>query len=207
MSENVDPVRDELSEGRDDIADVRALLVPGQIPVAASDAGALQLGVIGRTEDVAVSPDGSRLVIAGFNANVLAVAEFDVTSTDRVHASIGRVDLLRAPDLARPHGVIWLDDTTLVVANRESELLLIDVTAPSDHRAAVIGTRVLVDGTSPVPVHSPGSVAARWITADLVEMIVCNNYAHDVTRYIVDRSDDWKVVDAGPSARRVAGDS
>ena len=84
MSENVDPVRDELSEGRDDIADVRALLVPGQIPVAASDAGALQLGVVGRTEDVAVSPDGSRLVIAGFNANVLAVAEFDVTSTDRV---------------------------------------------------------------------------------------------------------------------------
>ena len=106
------------------------------------------------------------------------------------------MDLLRAPDLARPHGVIWLDDTTLVVANRESELLLIDVTAPSDHRAAVIGTRVLVDGTSPVPVHSPGSVAARWITGDLVEMVVCNNYAHDVTRYIVDRSDDWKVVDA-----------
>ena len=41
--------------------DVRSMLVPGQIPVDALDHVALQLSVIGRTEDVAVSPDGRRI--------------------------------------------------------------------------------------------------------------------------------------------------
>ena len=142
-----------------------------------------------------MSPDGRRIALAGFSANALAIADFE--ETDAREVAVTAVEFVRSPKLARPHGLAFLDDETLLVANRESEVLLIDL-ATAVGRAGQSGdaTRVLVDGESGVPVRSPGSVAIRWITTDLVELIVCNNYAHDVTRYVIDRSEGWRVVDA-----------
>jgi hypothetical protein len=45
-------------------------------------------------------------------------------------------------------------------------------------------------------------LCAQWIDDDLLEVMVCNNYAHDVTRHVLDRSRGWEVVDGEVLLRR-----
>ncbi len=178
------------------LVDVRTGLVPIQFDVACADDVATRLGIIGRTEDVAVSSGGNRLAIAGFNANLIAIVDFEVSLQARAGVALNSVEFVRSPELSRPHGVSFLDEEHLLVANRESELLLVHVGARGGSNCQAPPTKVLVDGNARVPVRTPGSVVVRHITNVLSEVMVCNNYAHDVTRYVLDRSDGWRVVDA-----------
>ena len=93
----------------------------------------------------------------------------------------------------------FVDDETLLVANRESELVVLDIgEVDPSVSVATVSSRVLIDGAAAVPVRTPGSVAARWIAEDLLEVLVCNNYVNDVTRHLLDRAAGWEVVDAEP---------
>lgn len=172
--------------------------VSWEMPVVMSEEVAAHLGAVGRTEDVAISPDGRRMAIAGFSANVIALVDFEIThEMDAATICLTSVALARSDAMARPHGIAFVDDTTLVVANRESELLLVELTPPGGPPGRVVAeTRVIVDGDHPVPVRSPGSVAVRRVASGMFEIVVCNNYAHDLTRYVVDGDDEWAVVDA-----------
>jgi hypothetical protein len=169
--------------------DVCRPLVPDQLVVEADDSVARRLGELARTEDVAPSPDGRRLAIAGYERNEIFLVECR-TSTDRVVAE--SVTATTVEGLCRPHGLAFLDDRTLVVANRESELLLVMLDEPTGTRP--VAASVLLDGSHPVPVRSPGSVVAQRLTSRLVEITVCNNFAHDVTRYVLDRACEWRIV-------------
>lgn len=162
--------------------------------LVANDVAAV-IATIGRTEDIAVSPDGTRLLVAGFERNVLALITFETDSSDRQRPVIELtgVTLVTNARLAQPHGVDFIDDSTILVANRASEVLIMDVPAPGsgrlgahNHRSAA---KVLLDQESPVPVRTPGSLAVRRF-GDLAEVVVCNNYVHDVTRHVIDLTDE-----------------
>ena len=56
---SVDPT--SRTEVAGSLTDVRDEVVAGQLAVSCTDEVALQLGLVGRTEDVAISPDGRRL--------------------------------------------------------------------------------------------------------------------------------------------------
>lgn len=155
-----------------------------------TDDCASTLAGLGRTEDVAMSPDGSILVVAGFNSNQLTLVQFRV-DVDAVE--ISEAVPVAVEGLMRPHGLAFVDDVTLLVANRESELSLVRL---DGRRRAVCSASVLIDGSTDVPVRTPGSVATRRLGGDLVEVFVCNNYVHDVTRYVLDGRQDWAVIDA-----------
>lgn len=166
------------------------------------------LGTIGRTEDIVTGPNGDRVAIVGFLANSILLARLAPTDgTARV--AVESVLLVHSHDLHHPHGVEFLDESTLVIANRAAELITLtlpdDVVGPPRpypgsaivHHVTV-DCRPLVDATAAVPVRSPGSVAVRRLSSGLVEVYVCNNYVHEVTRHVVARAADggWTVVDA-----------
>jgi DNA-binding beta-propeller fold protein YncE len=168
---------------------------PGHVQVVATPAVAAAVGSIGRTEDVAVSPDGTTMALAAFDTDAIAFIRFERRTIDRRPSIVvTSCTTVRVEGLRRPHGVAYLSDRTLVVANRESELLLVEL--GDDDGSPTASGRVLVDGGHAVPVRWPGSVAASPLGDDLVEILVCNNYAHDVTRYVVDGRSGWTVVDA-----------
>lgn len=169
--------------------DVRLRVSDRQLPLTVDDEMASVLASLGRTEDLALSPDGALLVIAGFDSNRLCLVQVRI-GPDGVE--IGDVRAAGADGLARPHGLTFLDDTTLLVANRESQLSLVCL---DEQRVVVQSSTVLIDGTADVPVRTPGSVAVRRLGGDLVEVFVCNNYAHDVTRYVLDARQDWSIID------------
>jgi hypothetical protein len=172
-----------------------------QLPLIMDDTVAVRLGVTGRTEDVAVSPDGRRLAVACFGASRVALVEFSV---ERDHdgerpsalllTSVVMVDCL---GLLRPHGLAFVDDATLLVANRGSQLVLVDLPKVGDDAPCVtVQGLVVADATSPVPVHAPGSVVTLDAGGGLTEVLVCNNEANTVTRHVVDTHDGCVVVDA-----------
>ncbi|MBL0038437.1 MAG: hypothetical protein IPP36_07305 [Nitrosomonadales bacterium] len=85
-----------------------------------SDEVCRKLAGLGRTEDVKFSPDGRRLAIAGFNCNKILILELDCDFTD-IHKNVVISDFVEISSLSlkNPHGLAFLDDKTLIVANRK----------------------------------------------------------------------------------------
>jgi hypothetical protein len=73
----------------------------------------------GRTEDVRISPDGRRLALACYSENAIRLAEVAVerTSSD-VEVAVTGFELLRGSGVREPHGVDFVTDDVVVVANR-----------------------------------------------------------------------------------------
>src|SRR5512141_435118 len=90
-----------------------------QIEFTASREVRQALASLGRTEDVKFSPSNTRLAIAGFARNKILVVEVDITASE----ACKRVELtdcleVESSSLRAPHGLSFIDDETLVVANR-----------------------------------------------------------------------------------------
>src|SRR3954464_7512471 len=91
-----------------------------RIPFTADEPVSAAIRRLGRTEDVQWSPAGRRLALIAYDVNRVLILEADVD----VDGDASRVELSGALEITsasfrHPHGVSWLDEDTLVVANRE----------------------------------------------------------------------------------------
>jgi sugar lactone lactonase YvrE len=147
---------------------------------------------LGRTEDVMFSPSNRRLAVAGFRANKIAVFDIDLSWKSGVcQIAIPRVIEVHAPFLAEPHGICFLDERTLAVANRSGHVHIMDAPfpeTPHDQRSTI--DRKCIKGGPESLVRTPGSVAAIVLDGGSVELAVCNNSANYVTRHIIRNSTD-----------------
>ena len=150
---------------------------------------------LGRTEDVVFSPSNKRLAIAGFRANKIAVFDIALTRKNGVsEVSIPRVMELHAPFLIEPHGICFLDEQTLAVANRGEFVHILDAPLPeTPHEQCSVIARKTIRGGAAALVHTPGSVAISAIDAESFELAVCNNAANYVTRHVVRNGDEIDV--------------
>ena len=157
------------------------------IPFDASKEVAAVIRQLGRTEDVVFSPSNRRMAIAGFRANRIAVFDISVAGANGTFdVSLPRVVELDAPFLNEPHGICFLGENMLAVANRTGLVHLIDAPlSGSPHDKHSVASRMTIAGSGHALVHTPGSVAAIAIDADSFELMVCNNYVNHVTRHIV----------------------
>jgi len=163
------------------------------VPIAAGKGVAEALGRLGRTEDIHFSPDGKRLAIAGFNENRILI--LDVAIEDAAFGRGGSATKagfsdhleISSPCLDKPHGVFWIDDRTLIVANRQAN---VDVFALPAHTEGVcellLEPIASIGAGEETVVSTPGSVAALNVDDGMVEVLVCNNYAHTVTSHVLD---------------------
>ncbi|MFI5047733.1 MAG: YncE family protein [Acidimicrobiia bacterium] len=145
------------------------------------------LGRLGRTEDVRIAPRNDRLVLAAFDRELLAVVDFTIT-VDGGHpqVQVSHVDELRSPRLHLPHGVDFLDDATLLVANCTGDLAVLHL--PCDREAAGASGRLTAFDPSPAHgfelVGAPSSVLVDHQRDD-VDVLVCYNADHAVSRHRV----------------------
>jgi hypothetical protein len=153
------------------------------------------LGRIGRTEDVAFSPSGRRIAIAALLTNRILLVDVE---TDAENAG-APVRLTRAVELvsaalARPHGVAWIGDERLIVANREGAVALFEIPARGTGPARLSLDPLLTIGHPRDPVITPGSLSVFDLGAGLIELLVCNNYVHTVSRHLLDARAGFGVV-------------
>jgi len=158
-----------------------------RIGVRADEAVKDALARIGRTEDVAFSPSGDRVAIAALVENLVLLVDVD-TDPDDAGAPIrlaGAVEI-RSAALNRPHGLTWLADGHLIVANREGAVVVFEVPADGRQQDRLILDPMLTIGYPNEPVVTPGSLSVFNVGAGLFELLVCNNYVHTVSRHLVD---------------------
>jgi hypothetical protein len=181
----------------------RTVEVMPELSVSMSDLVDKAVTGMGRTEDVVVSPDGRRLAVATINNDEIVILDFAVEfrpddPTPR-GVALTSAATIGCHSMARPHGVAWLDDDTLLVGNRQSEVLVLDISGVGalvdgqQHFAAE--ARVLLGGERRIQIDSPGSVVVRATDEELADIVVCNNYTHQVTRHVVDRVHDYACLD------------
>ena len=154
------------------------------------------LGNIGRSEDVKLSPNERRMVIAGFEKNKLLLidVEFDFSGGGKRIALTKCIEIT-APNLRKPHGLTFIDDETLVVANRDGDVFILGLPSGEDGVKEVELHPLNTIRNGPIHyVHNPGSVSVKQIAPDLHELLVCNNYVHYVTRHILDGRDQYRVI-------------
>lgn len=165
-----------------------------EITFAASDRVQKALAEIGRTEDVKFSPDNRRLAIAGYTKNqILIINTLIEESATGKRVTLSDCTTITSPSLQQPHGLFFIDDQTLIVANRSGEVPIL--------RLPRIGTGARSCELSPlhtIPadqahyVKTPGSIAVSRIGLELYEILLCNNYVHYVTRHIVDGREGFR---------------
>ncbi|HEX8679597.1 MAG TPA: hypothetical protein VF683_06545, partial [Chthoniobacterales bacterium] len=91
---------------------------------------------------------------------------------------------LASPVLQSPHGLDFIDDETLIVTSRGSDVALFELPPGEEvvrtHEVLPIGSWPANAATL---LHTPGSVAVSHAGDDGCEVLICNNYAHTVTRH------------------------
>ncbi len=170
------------------------------LDVDAPDVVHRTLDAVGRTEDARFSPSGRRLALAGFLHHSIALADVEVDlsgQTPRILVTAAWE--CPASSLVFPHGIDFLDEDTMVVANRHGTITL--------HRIELTGEEMVltdlhIDDRS-APLHTPGSLTVTALGERRYEVLVCDNMASEVRRLNCElRDDHLKVLGAEAVVRR-----
>lgn len=149
---------------------------------------------IGRTEDVRLSPDQRRLALVGHHCNRLLILDLDLGGAAQGIKLTGWLEI-ESDSFDLPHGVAWLDRRTLVVANRASDVVIFELPARSPASGSIKLAPLRTIGREGADVvTTPGSVSVAPIGLGLVELLVCNNYVHHVSRHLLDQNDGFAPV-------------
>lgn len=150
---------------------------------------------VGRTEDIHLSPSGRWLALAAFGRNAILVLGLRIDDSAELCVSLDQHFELRCADFNLPHGVFWIDERTLIVANRAGDSVIVEL--PAELPVGGVTTLVAsqhIRSDSADRVKSPGSVAVSRIGPELHEVLICNNYVHHVSRHILDGREGFAVV-------------
>ena len=166
-----------------------------EIPYRASVAASRVIADLGRTEDVQFSPSNRRLAVAAFHRNRIAVFDVAISRADgKPQVALNGVVEIAAEMLKGPHGLCFLDEETLVVANRQGSVEVVSLPAAGATTDPRASRRRTVLGGAAGRIVTPGSVAAMALDHDTIELLVCNNYVHTVTRHVLDRRADFAAI-------------
>ncbi|MDQ7746915.1 LpqB family beta-propeller domain-containing protein [Hydrogenophaga pseudoflava] len=170
-----------------------------RLPVVYGPGVASALAELGRTEDVHLSPDNRRLAIAGHLCNRVLVLGIDIVwGGDAPQVRLHSPQPLVSREFAYPHGLCWSSDDTLLVANRQGGVPVFRIPPPAvDAAPCELQPLVRLEAAQPGLVETPGSVSVRPLSCGCLDVLVCNNFTHQVTQHLVDPD--------GASPRAVAG--
>lgn len=166
-----------------------------QLELRASNAVRSVLSDIGRTEDVRFSPDNRRLILAGYGLNHLLILKIAIEASDAGPVVVADDFMeLTSNGITSAHGVDFLDDRTLAVANRDGLVSILEI-PPGElagRHSRIDPIRELSGGIF-CKLKSPGSLAARRDAGGRISLLVCNNYTHRVTQHVVDPARGYRV--------------
>lgn len=147
------------------------------------------IATLGRTEDARLSPDGTRLAVAGFLKNRIAIFKIEIQAKMPGKTVIlSAVSVLASPDLKAPHGLDFIDNETLVVANRNGGVYLYRLPQTC---GSVTFQEFAVSPLACIKsdlLSAPGSVAVFSADTGCSEILLCNNSGNSVSRHQFDAS-------------------
>jgi len=138
---------------------------------------------LGRTEDLELSPSRNRLAIAAFTKSKIAVFDLDIRpSSGAPRISISNPVCFASTTLHHPHGMVFLDEDTIVVTNRHRFVDIFRLPrAGGQPDAGDISPLRTISRVGIRSLISPGSVAGHPCGSGRHRLIICDNYANQVT--------------------------
>lgn len=138
---------------------------------------------LGRTEDIHLSPNGKLLAIASILNQHILILNIDLDCTDaNININISDCFEVFSSFLAYPHGVFWVDDHTIAVANRSANVVFFKLPneIPDTKQVFLKPTQILDINNQ---IQTPGSLFLESTRDGSLELLVCNNYAHNISRH------------------------
>ena len=167
-----------------------------QLPFSATNKVSLALKQIGRTEDVHFSPDNKRLALAGLANNQILILDIEIkTTSGKKNISLSDYLEISSPAFSYPHGIFWIDEQTLIVSNRQHETLILHIPdeKPLDRHIELTALHTL-SANSVDMLDTPGSVTVSKVGENWLDVLICNNYAHNVSQHLLNVRDDFSTV-------------
>jgi hypothetical protein len=135
---------------------------------------------IGRTEAVKFSPNNRRLAVASFLRNRIAVFEVCIAASPR-KIFISDVTEICSTYLRHPHGIDFIDDEKIIVANRHGDAIIFELpSGGGSYELAPI--EVIRSGDV---LDTPGAVSIARKRQDFCEALICSNYGNKVTTHLI----------------------
>jgi hypothetical protein len=168
-----------------------------KIDYRATDRVRAVVASLGRTEDLRFSPNNRRLAIAAFNQSRIAILDVEVSkSGESPEVLLTGGITISSPTVSYPHGVDFLDDETIAVASRQGGVAVFRLPVVNANDCDLSPIQFLRPGSGSI-VHTPGSVSVFHGEGGLCELLICNNYADNVSRHTVDRNAGYSIVESG----------
>ena len=144
---------------------------------------------IGRTEDLALSPDNSRLVIVDYFGRRLFVFAIRIETTGvSPQVTLSDCATLRSDALRETHGVAFLGNDHIAVCNRAGDVCIYRLPVPGLHpreQSVEPLARIRGHGLFSARVLTPGSVDSRELAPNQYRVLVCNDAWNAVTAHRV----------------------
>lgn len=153
------------------------------------------VNAIGRTEDLAFSPDNLKLAIASYELNKVLVFNIEVDiSSIQPKAQLSNLCEINSSSFNLPHGIAWINNETIIVANRASNAVVIKIPnfscTSSIVELAALQTLPHIKESSP---HSTDCIDAISLGDGLYEVFICSNDGNYVSHYILNENDNFSV--------------
>lgn len=154
-----------------------------------------KIAALERSEDCRFSPDGRKLAVAGFAKNSVVIFDVEVDlSGPMPKILLSDYTELISDKLDYPHGLDFVDNSTMVVANRARSVSVFDIHGLRSQKQTNIEPVVSLTRADMFnKLNSPGSVSVVRANAECFELLVCNNYSHRVSQHTISRGKALKV--------------
>lgn len=153
------------------------------------------LSTMGRTEDLAFSPNNSKLAIASYALNKVVIFVIEIKFLDRdpkIHL-INAIEI-NSLSITLPHGIAWVNDKTIIVANRKGKAAILEVSntkcATQSITLTELQTLPHIEGTTS---HTTDCIDAHSLGMGLYEIFICSNAGNYVSHYILDENENFAV--------------
>jgi inositol phosphorylceramide mannosyltransferase catalytic subunit len=137
---------------------------------------------LGRTEDVRFSPSSRRLAVVELWNNKITVFEVSIAALHNPkNIYLTDVAQISSTYLRCPHGLDFIDDENILVANREGRPCIFKLPLGATGHYELEPSVVIRSDE----VRTPGSCAVISNEQGLYEALICNNYAHRITSHLL----------------------
>ena len=157
------------------------------------------VAALGRTEDIKLSPSNERLAIADFEQSRIFVfnVSFDTAGQSKAIV-VDDVAEITSSGLNYPHGVDFIGEDKLLIANRAGEICILAIPRDASGRHEVEPFSILRCDQ----ISTPGSVFVSKTEPGSCEALICNNYVNSVTRHKLDLTGGCSLTSSEPLLKK-----
>lgn len=156
---------------------------------------------IGRTEDIKLSPDNTRLAVIDYLDNRIFLFSIRIDRTTAIpKITLFDYSTISSVSLRHPHGVAFLGNDHVIVCNRDADVAVFKIPLPGEerHEHDVMPLKTINGkGILFAKVKSPGSVDGYEIADNCYRILVCNNNWHIVTSHIIKIGNSIRIKNQG----------